>query len=167
MGIKIYNSNLTKEIIDVAKIQTSTDGIPTEIADKVVPVIDVNPKHAKISNLVAGTVGSATANNIIQTVLSDRDTYLTVLTLSYIKDVTSTSTYVALNLILDGTTGLVTILYLPCITLTAGNDSISITLRDPIKLKKGSSVQILTDSATANIKMTGTVVGFYDNNINA
>jgi hypothetical protein len=43
MGAKIYNSNLTKAIVDGAKLQISEGGIPSEIAEKVVPTMEVNP----------------------------------------------------------------------------------------------------------------------------
>lgn len=44
---KITNSDLTHELVDGAKIQTAFDRVPNELAEKVVPVMEVNPKLLK------------------------------------------------------------------------------------------------------------------------
>ncbi len=46
MGAIIYNSDVTKELRDGGKISLR-DAIPNQLAEKVVPVMEVNPKFYK------------------------------------------------------------------------------------------------------------------------
>ncbi len=44
---QIRNSDIQKRILEEAKLQASVDVIPTELADKILPVLNVNPKSKK------------------------------------------------------------------------------------------------------------------------
>lgn len=89
----IHNSNLTKELIDVAKIQTSFDLVPNQIAEKVVPVIDVNPKHSRIINIIKYAQQTTTqGNTTLYTVPTGKKFYLTNAHLSSKSDVTADNT---------------------------------------------------------------------------
>ena len=73
---QIHNSDLSKELREGAKIQLSFDNIPNQLAEKVVPVMEVNPKLLKYANIVK----SATVNNTTTTLYTTqdgRDFYLT------------------------------------------------------------------------------------------
>ena len=55
----IHNSDLTKELIEKAKLQTSHDSVPSQIADKVIPTLEVNPnlsRRTKIVQLIDETI---------------------------------------------------------------------------------------------------------------
>jgi hypothetical protein len=62
---QIFNSELKKQLIDGAKLQTSKDVIPSQLADKVVPVMEVNPKLLKycgINRVLIVVVGCAASD---------------------------------------------------------------------------------------------------------
>jgi len=70
----IYNSDLTKELVAGAKIQQSKELPPTQLAEKVVPVMEVNPKLLRVCNIVRSTQGIAPTN--VYTVPTNKDFYL-------------------------------------------------------------------------------------------
>ena len=71
---EIHNSDLSKELRDGAKLQTSRDVIPSQLAEKVVPVMEVNPKLLRETNyILSSSAGSAT----LDTTPTTKDTYIT------------------------------------------------------------------------------------------
>lgn len=56
----IYNSDLAKELVQGAKLQQNKDRIPNELAEKVVPVMEVNPKLLRRAVVLASSIGKAT-----------------------------------------------------------------------------------------------------------
>lgn len=70
---QIYNSDLTKALVDGAKIQVSKEYPPQQLAEKVVPVMECNPALLRVIN-VAKYAASATT---IYTTPVDTDFYLT------------------------------------------------------------------------------------------
>jgi hypothetical protein len=161
----IYNSSLTKELTDVAKIQVSRDSVPNQLAEKVVPVIDVNPKHARILNIVRATTMTNGTTTTMFTTDASRETYISSCSLAFIKDATSTATNIALTCIIDGVTQ--TLIRLPGITLTASSDSLAMSFPFPIKVDKGSAITITSDTNVANIIVKATLQGFNIDNPNA
>lgn len=150
----IYNSKLLEELNEVAKIQTSRDKTPNQIADKVVPVIDVNPKHARIINRVAvGTCTNATSATAFTTD-ANRDTYLQGVTLAYIKDATSTALSVSIAVFTEEQ-GSVTIAQIPCLSLTAASGSLSVMLPVPMKLQRNTACSVRASTNVANVTVTG------------
>lgn len=133
---QIHNAQLSKEIIDGAKVQLSMDKVPNQIADKVVPVMEVNPKLFRSCNIVENIYGSA---GTIYTTPTDKDFFLTSATLSYNKSVADSGTNAFIKLTLPGQ-GESIILTLPGITLTAEKLAISSTFNPPILIKRGTNI---------------------------
>lgn len=133
---KIFNSNLTKELVDGAKLQTAFDKVPSELAEKVVPVMEVNPKLLRKTNLVLN--GSRTASGAAITLItpsSDKKTFITGIRLSVVKDATcdaSSSDFSIRGTIKDG--GSTVFCSLPLLTLTAQDSNIFVKF-DPIELE--------------------------------
>lgn len=73
----INNSELTKNIIDGARIQTSYDKVPNQLAEKVVPVMEVNPKLLKSSIVLANITKTSTASDVNILSTGKNDVYLT------------------------------------------------------------------------------------------
>jgi len=161
----IYNSTLTRELIDAAKIQTSKDKIPSELAEKVVPVMEVNPKLLRRVNIIKGATAVNTTPVTIFTTQSGKDFYCTAATLSLIKDVNSTSVYSSIQCSVDGL--VVNLLKISSLTLTPQNDSAVINFNPPIKIDRSTAVVIASSTNVANITNTGTIFGYYDDTSNA
>jgi hypothetical protein len=162
----IYNSDLSKELVKGASLQQMRDSIPNQLADKVVPTMEVNPNlFRKINVCRSGSAANATTTALYVTP-TDKDFYIVAMALSVIKDVTSTSNLSSIQVTIDGITGL-SILSLAAQTLTAQTLSSSISLPCPIKIDRGTTISVNNSTNVANIKASATIFGYYIDNSNA
>lgn len=165
MGTKIYNSQLTAELREGAKIMTSVDATPSEIAEKVIPVMEVNPKFFRKVNGVVSVLLSATGSGTIlanSTIAPLKKFVLTGFTYQIVKDVVcdvATGTITA-TLIQDGQTK--TFLAVPVITLTAQQFSGEVTLNPPIETDMGTNISWASKAFTAGVMQRNiTIYGYY------
>ena len=141
------------------KAALTRDNLPNQLAEKVVPVIDVHPDHNRIANVVVSDILANGTSATLYTTPTDRDFYLTSATLSTIKDATSTSTASAIEI--TPQVGLATkILSIVGLTLTAQNFSIATSFNCPILLKRGSSINITNSTNVANITSRAAITGY-------
>jgi hypothetical protein len=153
----INNTQLSKELIDGAKIQVSHDKIPTQLADKVVPVMEVNPKSFRRINVVKQTQNTGTTATIYTTP-TDKDFYLVGYNLSLIKDVTATSVLTRLRAVIDGAT--VDIAQIMGITLTPQERTISNSFSVPIKLDRNTTLTVANSTNVANTNTGCSIIGY-------
>lgn len=69
----IYNSDLTKGIQQDAKIQIGKESVPNQLAEKVVPVMETNPRLLRPIEILVSKNGTS---GTLFTVPSDKDFYL-------------------------------------------------------------------------------------------
>ena len=145
----INNADLTRELIDGAKIQLSYDDVPGRLAQAVVPTMEVNPGFLRKDKVLfqqtsslTGTKSGGTSNN--------KKTYVTGFNFSYIKDVTCNSA--TGDYTLKGTKDGKAVVFcaLPVITLLAQEGSMSQTFKNPILVDKATSLQC-TGGFTAGV----------------
>lgn len=157
----IYNSDLTKNLVEGARIAVARDNIPNQLAEKVVPVMEVNPKLLRTLDVCkSATLNNATSANLITTP-ADMDFYLTSAAISFIKDATSTATTLNITYTDQFGTGQ-TALRVVCFTLTAENGQLAVTFPYPVKCARNSTIQITSDTNVANIRASGSISGFTD-----
>lgn len=161
----IYNTDLSKEIQQAGKIQVSRDKIPTEFAEKVIAVAEVNPKLLKIVDICRDATATNAVVATIFTTPTDKDFYLTNAQLSIIKDVTSTSATSYIDCVINNVT--TTLLSIPSFTLTVQNQTTSVNFRFPLKIDRGTSIRVLNGTNVANISAAGNIQGYLDYNIKA
>jgi hypothetical protein len=142
----IYNSELSKEIIEGANIAIARDRIPIELAEKVVPVMEVNPKLLKRCNYSGASLGTA---GTILTAALDRDTFITGGCLSICKIAADTGTNAQLRITSNGVS--FNILLIAGVTLTANNATVAVNLNPPIKADRGTAITTIG----ANISVVG------------
>ena len=165
---KIYNSDLTKGIADNAKIQINVDRVPDQLADKVVPVMETNPRLLRIAKIAqSGALTNATSATIY-TVPNGVDLYITSACLSMTKDATSTSTVGTMRALTeDGIATTSDILVISGITLTAQHSNVCCSFDTPIKISGGNTVRIISGTNVANIIIYGSFTGYLVQNTNA
>ena len=156
---QIYNSDLTKEIVKTIKASTARDKIPDQIADKVVPVIDVNPDHNRFVNIIASAAALNATSGTIYTTPADRDFYLTAACLSLIKDATATSTISAISCVINGITTN-RVLRIEGLTLTATSQTVALAFEYPIKVDRNTAIVVTNAAAVANITASGSITGY-------
>lgn len=155
----IYNSELSKELIEGARIATAKDNIPTQIADKVVPVMEVNPKLLRRANIIRSANAINSTGATVYTTPTDRDFFLTSVHLSVIKDVTATSQNTELDFVTDD--GIQQYAFvINGITLTPQNEVIDQQLNPPIKLKRGTNISLVNGTNVATIRTHATITGY-------
>lgn len=159
----INNSELSKELIDGAKIQTSFDKIPTQLADKVVPVMEVNPKLLHTNDIVrGGTSNTSSSTASVYTTPTDKDFYLTSIAYYIIKNAACDNTANTVVVSVEGS-GDQILLSVPSITLTAMDYGTSVTYTQPIKLTRGTTVRMSSSFGAGvlirGLNITGYTVG--------
>lgn len=161
----IHNTDLTKELKEGAKLQQLRDVIPSQLAEKVVPVMEVNPKLLRRCNVVRGQEAINNTSGTIYTTPTDKDFFLVACGLGVIKDATSTSILTTLRATIDGVSQ--KILSIPSISLTPQISTISNSFPTPLKIDRGTSILLVNSTNVANITCSGSIVGYLIDNINA
>jgi hypothetical protein len=155
--MQIQSPEAIELIKDNAKLSIG-DGYPLNLLPNVQPVIDMTPGLQRKCTVVADGIVSNTTSGTVYTTPTSRDFYLVSMQLTVIKDVTSTSTrsrfLITVENVLQG------VCSIAGITLTAQTESANMTFNPPIKLTRGSAIQISNDTGTANIRACGSIVGF-------
>lgn len=154
---KIYQSEYINKLVKNLRLSTSTDSIPSEVAGKIVPTFSINyPFNLKSESV---TVTNSTSG-IIFTTRTDADTFLTNIQLSLIKDATSTSTLTTVQCT-PYEQPPKAILRIPSITLTAQIANLTQEFHIPIKLQRGSTVNVTNGTNVANI-LAGATAQFFE-----
>jgi len=151
--VKHYNPSISESTLKLFNTK-SGDHIPSDVLPFITPVMEIFPFNSKI---VSATLLNS-ASSTIYTTPADKDFYLTSVTLGVTKDGTSTSTFSAVNVIVDGLTNAV--ISIPSLTLTAQTGNNSVTFFKPIKLDRNTAITITNSTATANIRSGCTIVGY-------
>ena len=154
----IQNSDLTRELVQGAKIAQSYEQVPTQLAEKVVPFMEVNPKLLSIINIVKNNAAVNATTSTIYTTPPDRDFYLCTVSMSTIKDATSTSVVSQVLAFVDGVNTV--LLNIASITLTAQENCSSITFPLPIKIDKGTNITVTNSTNVANIRTNAVISGY-------
>lgn len=164
---QIHNSELLKGMQDSAKLQTIRDRIPDQLADKIVPVMEVNPKLLRVCNIVRGANKATTASATLYTTPTDKDFYLTGIALSYTKNVTCDTATGALNVTVYIDGALQTLFSLAKLTLTAEEKTGSITFPIPVKLDRNTPITYGTTWTAGAMIQAISIVGYTVDNVNA
>jgi hypothetical protein len=160
--VLINNSDTINEIIEVAKLKVSSDGIINNLQNNIVPVIDVNPKHSRRITIFKRGATTTTTEAGLYTTPTDRDFYLIGCTLSYKKDVTSDSTNAYLRGVIYGDNSATIILNLDSETLTANHDHIELVFPIPLKMARGQAITYRMPITAGTMVVAGEIFGYLD-----
>lgn len=153
----IYNGDMLNKLAEDCNLQTSREKTPTELAEKILPVVNVENK--KIITCATGTCSDSLTAGVFNTSATKR-TFITGYTLTYSKDVNATATYCALT-ITDLYGSILNLGVMRFEPLTAGSDSIASDFTFPIEVKKASSVAIACSTNVASIDVSA-VIHYYE-----
>jgi hypothetical protein len=161
----IYNSDCTKGLAKNAGISTAKDIVPNQLADKIVPTFETNPEMLRIGNVVKYVEINDATSGTVYTTPTDQDFFITGIQMSYIKDVNATSTIIACRATING--GEVRLGEFRGITLTAANGSFSRDFANPIKLDRGTTIRLTSDTNVAAIRAVLCITGYIVETSNA
>ncbi len=165
---QIHNSDLSREIVTGIKLQQNVDSIPSQLADKVVPVMEVNPKLLKNSYPLASIVNrTASSNNLV--IYSGRAGISVVITgigYSIHEDATCDNTTTQINATIDG--NVKTPLYLSKLSLTAIERNGFLDFGEhPLRIDVGTDIRYSHVFTIANSSVTLILYGYFVENTNA
>lgn len=154
----IYNSDLTKGMIDNAGLQTSRDKAPTQLAEKVVPVMEVNPKLLRRINVCRDASKTTTGATTLYTTPSNIDFFLTNLHLSWAADAANDGISAYISFIDEF--GVTRYFLFQKITLTATQQTNNIALAFPMKLARGTNIQYGGTFAAGTARFEALIAGY-------
>lgn len=156
----IRNSSTKKEADLVVGSQTAVDANISSISQNIQLVAETNPKLLRRSRIVKSALMTNTSSVEILSVPAGKKFLMTSATLSVVKDATSTATSIVMNATVGGVTS--SMLRICGLTLTAKDAQISISPSVPIVCDAGS-IYLGSDTAVANVKVSGTIAGYFIN----
>jgi len=160
----IYNSDLSKELIQGGRLQVNTDRVPSELADKVVPVMEVNPKLLRRADLFLTTSSVISGSlNVSSGSSTNRRAFITSGVLSIVKDAACDIATGVVNLVaVSALTGATIYLTRVCVlTLTA--ERIDIVFEFPVPVEIAGAISLSGTFTLGSCARTFAVNGFYDN----
>jgi hypothetical protein len=164
---QIHNTDLTRELKEGGKLQQLRDVIPSQLADKVVPVMEVNPKLLRRTNIVKSISSTASAGTTtIYSIPQGQTFYMTSAHISFTKDVVcdvARGRY-AITCTIDGVS-LSIPLEVSINTLTAESQSMALDFSHPIKVDAGTNIQVnsFTYAAGTSARCAG-ITGYLTSN---
>lgn len=165
----IYNSQLSKELQDGAKIQINRDVIPNQLAEKVVPVMEVNPKLLRRVDYVLTGSRATTGGVTLDTTKTNADTYIVGGTLSFSKNAAcdgASGEIVFISAVINGQT--IKFANMAGTVTTEENGSVAFSMPFPMKVDRGSQILLNGAGFTAGVRsIAASVYGYIDYAIGA
>lgn len=156
---QIHNTELFKEIRDGIKLQQLSDVVPSQLADKVVPVMEVNPKLLRVMNIFreASKATTGVASNVYTTP-AIAEFYLCGVTLAHQSDVVADNTDIRVTANIDGVSRV--LIKIPKINITAKSDFVTVIFPMPIKIDKAASINYGSTFSVGVCTMTVSIFGY-------
>jgi hypothetical protein len=153
------NRTILNYVTDTLVLNPLSDEIPKNVVPTIQPIFDVNRNITKIMrSATSPTTGSTT----IYSTPTDKDFYLTGIHLGYTADASADNTSVNMTAFIEDGTSAYTILRLPKTTLTATTENITFTPLYPLKINRGTVIQIQSTFTVGSCTRTGSICGFVD-----
>ncbi len=157
MASEIQRGEIRKKISDDLGFANPSLA-PTHIPDYIVPVLLINDDLYYDVPIIRTETAINSTSTAIMTTDSYYETFLTGLTLSIIKDVTSTSILSSITAVIGGATS--TLTAIAGLSLTIQNQTIDVAFSKPIKIDRSSVINVTNSTATGNVSARAVVRGF-------
>lgn len=157
---QIHNTDLFKELKEGIRLQQLNDVVPSQLADKVVPVMEVNPKLLRMITRSIFTTATATGTSTIFNTPVNQDFYVTGSILSLSDDVTSDGIQAYITVYVNGEVVRINSILKSPLTLTAINNSIMLPM--PIKCDRNSTISSTSAFTVGASRRSCVVMGYID-----
>ena len=158
---RINRTDVIQKAVNDLALSQSSDKIPNETLDKVQLTYSLNKKFSSfVSYGSANTTGTMSLGTPAVSV--GAETYLTGITASFAKDATCdlATGSIGLSIIPAESNVATTILSFSVITLTAQNQTLSMSLPYPLKIKGGSAISFASTFSLGVLTRSLSAVGF-------
>lgn len=123
---------------DLLGIQAGSQSVPVESGNTIQPVVEVGPKFTNFLKYGTSTLSTTTT---AYTTPSDKDFYLTLAQLSYVKDAANDNVIYYINVIVGGLSCRLNIM--KAVPATANSDTYSQSFNYPIKIDRGTAISVV------------------------
>lgn len=160
---QINNSDVIQKLVDELQLYPGKDVIPSELAEKILPVFQINSETITVSptpaNIVESGEQEGAGSTTLYTTPSTGKFYLTNAALSGFNALTTDGTECQISVVIDGTRK--NIFNLSCAQFTAGNayqnSAVSFNFQNPILIDAGTTILI---TSVANLNAYGSIIGY-------
>jgi len=156
--MQIQNSSTIRELRTAAGLSIS-EGFPQGLANQIVPVIELNPKLFRLTNVLRDAASVSTGSTTIFTTSSDKDFFLTNVSLTTEANATADSVFTKMEVIQDGVTRVIALIRK--LSLTAHSSSLVLQFNNPLKVDRGTAITI-TQSFTVGASTTGGLIAGFE-----
>jgi len=167
---KINNAQVIQKLVDELKLYPSKDAIPTELAEKILPVFQINSEEITVKTPTANVVRDGistvgTGDVTLYTTSATDQFYLTNIALSFAMDgdgvLGAWNTLAQVQVTIDGTARAILSLPFRMETDHVGSvhEAVSLNFQNPVKVDKSTNI-VLKDPAKDGIMTSGTIVGY-------
>jgi len=161
----IQNQAIIQKLVDELELYPALDKVPTELAEKVLPVFQVNSEIIEVSpkpsDVVRGAMELGGNPNTIYTTPATGKFYLTNVQLSSSQGAASTTpSNCKIEIDIDGTTQIIAYIYSsPSTTVNAStNQMVVLNLQNPILIDAGTNIVMTPSSST--MESCAVIVGY-------
>ena len=166
---KINNQAVMQKLIDELKLYPGKDIIPTELAEKILPVFQINEQDVTVSTEKANVVKTAEVgfdggvSNTIYTSPATGKFYLTGFIISGVNGASAAYNSAKINIDIDGATVPVGKIHLAPRITVAGDavipyQVVSMTLNNPILIDQATTLDLVTENDDGHF--SGTIYGY-------
>lgn len=131
-----------------------------EIHDQIIPNIPVHPRI----NIVRHANGTDVTSQLIYTTPTDKDFYLQSLHLAVSSSATATNTILCIKAYVDGLQKQLICILKNTLTATSGV-STGLVFPIPIKIDRGTNIDLTSDTNNTLFKMTGCITGYTEETV--
>lgn len=158
--VNIQNASTIKEIRSAGGLSIS-EGFPQKLGDNVIPVVNVNPSHNRIQNIIMNS-SSANTTTIYTTPNDARRFYLCNVSLSGTNTVATAGTVIAISVIIAGVSSYVIFAHL--IPNAVDKNSVTLEFTKPIAIDRNTAIQAFANAAVSNMRasITGYLVDEFE-----
>lgn len=150
MGIPGLNSKVLDKVIKTLGLQTAVERLPVDLMPTIQPVLEVNPDHP------VDLIGKASSTGIIYTTPTDRDFFLTYISLSSVSKDAGATTEDVIDLTLESGLNKDVLSVMNGSGATEVNAvTESVNFNPPIKLKRGTNISVTIASTAGRAKCAG------------
>lgn len=151
----VTRTSILNKMQDLAGLQTAAEAIPNQLSNTIAPVLDIAPKFTTI---VKASSLATSAPATIYTTPTNKDFYLTFLSLSVSKDAACDGVDYYITIYIDGAA--IRFPRMAMQTLTASSMTREISFAYPIKVDRGTAIQISGAFTVGTQQRNAEICGF-------
>lgn len=157
MAIQGIPSAVIDKITKLLGLQTAVDKTTFDLLNTVQPIVDTAPDRFT-EVLGSGSSGSTGSTTVLTAESGKRDTFITGIWLSVMKDSSCDNTTTQVTAVINGAT--VNLIDIRSITLTATDNNIYVPFEKPLKIDRGSAILLSKTFAAGVLIASANAFGY-------